>query len=177
MSYPKSMDIDRRHFLLFGAILQTFAAHELLIARIAAHILGTEIEPIIILMRSLSFEEKCKALLDLLRHRGVPLDRYDRVNTFLTFLLTFVRLRRELIHSVWSEAPSPTALQPDWILHPVPRIAPLNAAPNTAPGYFVEKDYETLTYSLGELNQIAKELDANLASFSGYVADVDLIGH
>lgn len=169
MPEPKSISPDKRHLSLFGEILQTFAAHELLIARITARLLGTQTDSIVILTRGQSFEEKRMAVLDLLRHLNIPLDRYDRINTFLTYLLAFARLRHEIIHSVWSEAPSPPSIQPEWILRPVPRISPAHAPSDTL------REHKTLAYSLAELAQIAGELDANLESFSSYLADVDLI--
>jgi hypothetical protein len=171
---PKA-GLDDRHLLLFGTIIQTFAAHELLIARLMAHVLKTQAGPMLLLMHNLSFEEKRKTLLDLCRHCGMPLDQYDRVNGYLSFLLPFTRLRFDIVHSVWSAAPSLDAIQPDWILNPPRRVKPLHAEAGSLPGDFVEDEEEKLAFSLDELKEIAKGLADNLAKFSRYLADTGLI--
>ncbi len=175
MPRSKTAGVDERRLLLFGTIVQNFAAHELLIQRVMAHVLGTQVASIILLTRPLAFEEKRKALLDLLRHREIPLDQYDCVRAYLTFLLTFTRLRNDIVHSVWISAPSPDAIQPDWILNPPPRIKPVYAEADSLPGDFVEDEEEKLAYSLDELTEIAGGLEKNLAKFSDYLAEVGLV--
>lgn len=175
MPQAKANGIDERHLALFGAIVQKFAAHELLIARVAAHVMGTQTAAVALLTRALAFEEKRKALLDLLRHLDVPLDRYDCVNGFLSYLLPFVRLRYDIVHSVWTAASSPEAIQPDWILNPPPRIRPVHALADRLPGDFIEDEEEKLAYSLAELREIADGLEQNLEKFAGYLLDEGLI--
>ena len=110
MAVAKKDAVTERHLLLFGRIIQGFAAHELLIERIMAHVMGTQAPPIILLTRALTFEEKRKAVLDLLWHAKTPLDHYDCVNSYLSFLLPFTRLRHDIIHSTWSAARTGTMI-------------------------------------------------------------------
>jgi hypothetical protein len=58
MSGMKTEGIGEKYLLLFGTIVQRFAAHELLIARVMAHILGTQAASVMQLLRPLAFEEK-----------------------------------------------------------------------------------------------------------------------
>lgn len=168
--------VSEQHLLLFGTIVQGFAAHESLIQRVMAHILETQAASIMLLTRSLAFEEKRKALLDLLRHRQIPLDQYDRVNAYLNFPLAIARLRNDIIHSVWITAQSPDSIQPDWILKPLPRIKPVHTETDSVVAGFFEDEEEKLAYSLNDLTEIAVALQNNLANFSGYLAEVGLVG-
>ena len=176
MGAAKPGGVSQKHLLLFGTIVQNFAAHELLTARIMAHALGTEVPAVLLLTRTLSIEEKRKAVLDLLRHLQAPLDQYDCVNSFLSFLLPFIRLRYDIVHSSWRPAPTPAAIQPAWILNPPARISPLHAAADSLPGVFVEDQEEKLAYSLDELAEIAAALEKNLANFSAFVDESGLAG-
>jgi hypothetical protein len=65
--------LTEQHLLLFGAIIQWFARHELLMQDIMATVAGSDTAAIMLLTRGLDFEGKRQALLDLLRHRAVPL--------------------------------------------------------------------------------------------------------
>jgi hypothetical protein len=177
MGAAKPAGVSEKHLLLFGTIVQNFAAHELLIARIMAHVLGTQVPAVLLLTRTLSFEEKRKALLDLLRHLQAPLDQYDCVNSFLSFLLPFVRLRYDIVHSTWRAAPTPAAIQPAWILNPPARISPVHAEADSLPGDFVEDEEERLAYSVDELAEIAASIEKNFAKFSAYVDRNGLAGH
>lgn len=176
MGAAKPGGVSEKHLLLFGTIVQNFAAHELLMARVMAHALGTEVPAVLLLTRTLSIEEKRKALLDLLRHVQAPLDQYDCVNSFLSYLLPFIRLRYDIVHSSWRSAPEPATIQPAWILNPPARISPVHAAAGSLPGDFVEDEEEKLAYSLAELTEIAAALDANLTKFAAYLAETGLAG-
>jgi hypothetical protein len=175
MSKDKSEGIGEQHLLLFGAIVRSFAAHESLIQRIMAHILATQAGSIVLLTRFLTFEEKRKALLDLLRHHKVPLDQYDHVSTYLNVPLTFTRLRDDIVHSVWVAALPPNSIQPDWILKPVPRIRPAFVEAESSRGDYYGGEAEKLAYSFEELSEIAATLQSNLIGFSTYAAEAGLV--
>lgn len=176
MATAKKDAVTDRHLLLFGRIIQGFAAHELLIERILAHVMGTQVPPIILLTRALTFEEKRKAVLDLLWHAKTPLDHYDCVNSYLSFMLPFARLRHDIIHSTWSAARTGTMIQPDWILNPPARIHPVDTQADRLPGDFVEDEEEKLAYSADELAEIAAALDNNCEKFEHYLAETGLLG-
>lgn len=168
--------LSERHFTLFGQIVQSFAAHELLMSRIAAHLLGTQTASAMLVTHHLTFEEKHKTLLDLLRHRNVPLDQYDLVRTYLNVLMTLAPLRNDIVHSTWVSAQSPGFIQPDWILNPLPRLKAIHTGADSPPGDFVEDDDERSAYSLEDFTEMAGNLENNLALFSAYAAEAGLVG-
>jgi len=167
--------LEETHLQLFGMIVQRFAAHELLVQRIMAHALGTHAAPVMLLTRNLPFEGKCKALLDLMRHGKVPLDKLDRVNAYLKVPLARVRLRNDIVHSVWIVADEPNTIQPNWILEPLPRVRPIHAGASASQADFSENDEEKFAYSLADLREIAAALENNRAAFAAYLDEAGLI--
>ncbi len=129
--------LGEHHLLLFGTIIQRFAAHELLMQRIMAHVLGTQPASVMLLTRHLPFEGKRKALLDLLRHRNVPRDQCDRVSTYLNVPLAQARLRNDIVHSVWTKAQEADFIQPAWIIEPLARVKPVHARPDVSSAEFI----------------------------------------
>jgi hypothetical protein len=75
--------LSERHLLLFGTIIQWYARYEFLIQEIMAATAGCDTGSIVVLTQGLDFGGKRRALLDLLRHRNIPLDQYDRINGYL----------------------------------------------------------------------------------------------
>ena len=64
--------LTERHLTLFGAIVQWFARHELLMQKIIATVIESDSAAVMLLTRDLTFGEKHRALLGLLHHRSVP---------------------------------------------------------------------------------------------------------
>jgi hypothetical protein len=172
VSHTQSKGLDERHFLRFGEIVQLFAEHELLLGRTVAHVLGTQAAPVLLLMQAMSFEEKRKALLDLMRHREIPLDHFDAVSSFFGFLLPFLPLRHNIVHATWSIASSDDMLQPAWILKLPPRVKPVIAKADEGQNSFVEDPEEKMGYSLAELSEIAAQLRSNLAALADYLVEI-----
>ncbi|MGP0059323.1 MAG: hypothetical protein ACLPID_08570 [Beijerinckiaceae bacterium] len=167
--------LGEHHLLLFGTIIQRFAAHELLMQRIMAHVLGTQPASVMLLTRHLPFEGKRKALLDLLRHRNVPRDQCDRVSTYLNVPLAQARLRNDIVHSVWTKAQEADFIQPAWIIEPLARVKPVHARPDVSSAEFIEDEDEKFAYSLDDLTEIAAALENNRANFAAYLAEVGLV--
>jgi hypothetical protein len=71
--------LTERHLTLFGTIVQWFARYELLMQKIMATVIGLDSAAVILLTRGLTFDDKHRALLGLLRHRGIPLDQFDAI--------------------------------------------------------------------------------------------------
>ncbi len=94
--------LTERHLLLFGTIIHWFAGYERLILEISATVAGSDYAAVMLLTRGLDFEGKRKALLDLLRHRAVPLDQYDRVCEYLKIPQGLTQLRNDIAHSTWT---------------------------------------------------------------------------
>ena len=108
--------LTERHLQLFGAIIQWFARYEWLMQEVMATVAGSNSGSVMLLTRGLDFSGKRQALFDLLRHRTVPLDRYDRINGYLMVPHTLTPLRDDIAHSTWIPGPSSNSIQPDWIL-------------------------------------------------------------
>lgn len=167
--------LTERHLLLFGTIIQWFARYELLMQEIMATVAGSDSACVMLLTRGLDFDGKRQALLDLLRHRVIPLDQFDRVNAFLIVPHTLTPLRNDIAHSAWISAPYPNSIQPDWILRLPPSVEPLRDNPNVPSGNLVERDEEKVAYSIDDLYEIVENLAANHARFSNYLHEVGLI--
>lgn len=167
--------LSEQHLMLFGAIIQWFARHELLMQDIMAAVAGSDTAAIMLLTHSLDFREKREALLNLLRHRAVPQDQFDRVSEYLMPLYTLTPLRNDIAHAAWVMSPSRNSIQPDWILHPLPGIEPLRNEPSAPEKNFVERDCDGASYTLDDLCDIVETLASNHDSFSGYLRKSGLI--
>ena len=161
--------LTERHLLLFGTIIQWFARYEWLMQEVMATVAGSDSGSIMLLTRGLDFSGKRQALFDLLRHRGVPLDRYDRINAYLMVPHTFTPLRDDIAHSVWMPGPSSNSIQPDWILRLPPSIRPLRGKG------LIEREEDKVTYSLEELGETVDTLAANYEAFFGYLQEIGLV--
>ena len=168
--------LTERHLLLFGTIVQWFARYELLMQEVMATVSGSDSACVMLLTRSLDFGGKRHALLDLLRHRMIPLDQFDRVNAFLIIPHTLTPLRNDIAHSAWISAPSPNSIQPDWILRLPRSVEPLRDNPDAPSKNLVESDEDRVSYSVDDLSEIVENLATNHAQFSNYLHEVGLIG-
>jgi len=170
MARPGLDHLTDRHLLLFGTIVQWFAQYEVLMREVMAKVAGCDAAAVMLMTRSLDFAAKRRALLDLLRHREVPLDRYDRINEFLAVPHTLTPLRNDIAHSAWIPASTEHWIQPDWILHLPPGVRPLHG------DEFVEHQEDKMAYSLDDLGEAAERLVANYKAFAGYLLEVGLVG-
>ena len=162
--------LTEQHLLLFGTIIQWFAQYEALMHEVMAKAAGCDSAAVMLLTRGLDFSGKRRALLDLLRHRSVPLDRYDRINDYLLVPHSLTPLRNDIAHSAWVPAKTPHWIQPDWILHLPPAVRPLHG------DEFVERAEDKLAYSLQELGEAIEALVANYDGFAGYLREIGLLG-
>ena len=146
----------------------------MLIQQIIATIIGSHLTDVMLLTKTLTKGEKRIALLGLLRHRGIPLDRFDAVNKYLIILETF-SLVSDIKHSAWIAGNASRSIQPDWILKPKPTIKPVHSGEDgRSPG--VLEDYEDkVEYTLEELTEIVETLSENYQSFSAYCRSVGLL--
>ena len=83
MTKVTSNCITDQHLILFGALIQWFAQHEVLMQKIMATVSGADVTSIKLLTSGLGFTEKRDALFNLLRHRAVPLDQIDHIQSYL----------------------------------------------------------------------------------------------
>jgi len=175
MTITPSECITERHLTLFGTIVRWFAQYEVLIQQIIATIIGSHLTDVMLLTKTLTTGEKRIALLGLLRHHGIPLDRFDAVNKYLIVLETFSFLVSDIKHSAWVAGKASRSIQPDWILKPKPTIKPVRSGEDgRSPG--VLEDYEDkVEYTLEELIEIVETLRGNYQSFSAYCRSVGLL--
>jgi hypothetical protein len=167
--------LTERHLTLFGTIVQWFARYELLMQEIMATVIGSDSAAAMLLTRDLTFSEKHQALLRLLRHRRVPLDRFDVVRAYLKVPHALSSLCDDIVHSAWVAGPSPNSIQPDWILQRPPTIKPMHKAADTRPEDFKEDEDDRVEYTLDELAEIAETLRENHESLFNYAREVGLI--
>jgi hypothetical protein len=155
--------------LLFGAIIQWFARYELLMQQIMAKVAGSDTAAIILLTAGLDFTGKRQALLDLMRHRAVPLDQYDRIYDYLTPPHTLTPLRNDIAHAAWIPGPVHDAIQPDWILRLPPSIKPWRSDAEGPSDKFIERDEDKNIYTLDDLGAVVETLAENHALFLDYL--------
>jgi hypothetical protein len=168
--------LTERHLLLFGIIVQWFAHYEVLMQEIMATLAGSDFGSVMLLTHGLDFNGKRRALADLMRHRMVPLDRFDRVNEYLMVPATFLPLRNDIAHSAWIPSTPSTWIQPNWILRLPPGVKPLRNDPGALGKGFVELESDKAAYSLDELSETVETLAANYESFANYLREVALCG-
>ena len=161
--------LTERHLLLFGTIMQWFAQYELLMQEIMAAAAGCDLGSIMLLTRGLDFSGKRRALLDLLRHRTMPIDRYDRINSYLLVPHTLTPLRNDIAHSVWRRGPSASGIQPDWLLRLPRSVMPLHSEDLREGG-------DRVGYSLEDLNESVETLAANYQRLADYLGEIGLRG-
>ncbi len=167
--------LTERHLILFGTIVQWFAQYELLMQKIMAKVIGSDSAAVILLTRSLTFGDKRDALLDLLRHRSIPLDQFDAVHNYLMVPHTLSRLRDDIEHSAWIAGPSRNSIQPDWVLRPPPTIKPMHKTADTRSGNFIEDYADRVEYTLDDLAEAVDTLGKNFGLFSGYAREFGLV--
>ena len=83
--------------------------------KIMATVSGADVTSIKLLTSGLGFTEKRDALFNLLRHRAVPLDQIDPIQSYLEALQTFTPLRNDITHSVWIEGKPQNSIWPVWL--------------------------------------------------------------
>jgi hypothetical protein len=162
--------LTKQHLLLFGTIIHWFARYELLMQEIMASVAGCDSGSIIVLTSGLDFGAKRRVLFDLLRHRDIPLDRYDRINGYLMVPHTLTLIRNYIAHSVWISGSSSNWIQPDWVRRLPPSVKPFHG------DGLIETEQDRAAYSLGDLDETAESLASNYEDFSDYLREVGLIG-
>jgi hypothetical protein len=163
-----------RHMQLFGTIVQWFARYELLMQDIMATIAGSDAAAIMLLTRHLDFAARRRVLFDLLHHRPVPMDQFDRIRGYLVIPHSLAPLRDNIAHSAWQPGLSATGVQPDWILRIPPSVKPARGDSASA-GIYVEDDQDRVEYTLDDLAQIVESLAGNYALFLAYLKEVNLV--
>jgi len=167
--------ITERHLIFFGAIIQSFACHEVLVQEIMATVSGADATSIKLLISALDFTEKRDVLFNLLRHRAVPRDHIDQLQSYFEVLRTFTQLRNDIAHSVWVEGKPDNLIWPVWLTHgPLTAVKAMHDIDEHARD-FVEDDTYRVGYSVDDLKEIAERLELNYASAREYAAEVGLI--
>jgi hypothetical protein len=175
MSTKPSDCVTERHLMLFGTIVRWFARHEVLMQQIIATVIGSDLADVMLLTKTLTTGEKRIALLGLLRHREIPLDRFDAVYNYLIILETFSFLMNDIKHSEWIAGKASRSIQPDWILKPKPTIKPVHGGENGRSLGFLEDYEDKVEYTLEQLTETAETLGENYQSFAAYCRSVGLL--
>ncbi len=163
-----------RHLELFGTIVQWFARYELLMQDVMATVAGSDAAAVMLLTRGLDFAAKRRVLLDLLRHRPVPMDQFDRIRGHLLIPEKLTPLLNNIGHSAWKAGVSATGVQPNWILRIPPSVRPSHGD-SVTPAAYVEDAVDRVEYTLDDLAQIVENLAGNYALLLNYARDVYLV--
>jgi hypothetical protein len=175
VSFTTSDCLTERHLMLLGTIVHWFARYEVLMQQIIATVIGSHSSDVMLLTKHLTLGEKRIALLDLLRHRVIPLDQFDAVYKYLTILETFSSLVGDIKHSAWVAGRSSSSIQPDWILRPKPTIKPVHGGVDGRSDGVLEDYEDTVEYTLEQLTETAKTLGENYHWFFAYCRSVGLL--
>jgi hypothetical protein len=164
-----------QHLIHFGTIIQCFVRHEVLVQEIMAAVSGADVTSIKLLTGALSFTEKREALLNLLRHRAVPIDRFEHIRNYLQMPRTYTTLRNDIAHSTWTEGLPQNSISPIWLTHgPMQAVKPVHDIGKGAKEYIEDQEDKT-TYTLDDLREIGENLALNYIGFRDYIARVDLM--
>ncbi len=131
-----------------------------------ATVAGCDAAAVMLLTRRLDFATKRQILLDLLRHRPVPLDQFDRIRGYLVIPDNLTPLRDNITHSAWKPGATATGVQPNWILRIPPSVKPARGAPATA-GAYVEDDEDRIEYTLDDLVLVVEKSRGKLRVVPG----------
>jgi hypothetical protein len=175
MSLTTSDCLTERHLMLFGTIVHWFARYEVIMQQIIATIIGSRSADVLLLTKHLTSGEKRIVLLDLLRHRLIPLDQFDAVYKYLTIPETFSLLVSDIKHSAWVTGRSSNSIQPDWILRPKPTIKPVHGGGDGRSDGVLQDYEDTVEYTLEQLTETAKTLGENYHRFAAYCRSVGLL--
>ncbi|MCL2452032.1 MAG: hypothetical protein FWD08_00025 [Alphaproteobacteria bacterium] len=167
-------DLTEPYLLSFGTIIHWFARYETLIESILAAISGADATAIKLLTSDLNTTQKRKTLLRLLRHRAVPLDRIDQIQSYLEVLHTYTQLRDDIAHSIWVEGEPANMVWPAW-LKAGPRTA-IKPKRDLGGGQkaFVEEEGEKITYTTEGLKEIIGILESNFLAFEKYIGEIGI---
>lgn len=167
--------LSEQHLCQFGAIIQSFARYELTIQQVMATVCGTDLRAIMTLTAALDFDEKRRVLLDLLRHREIPLNQFDRVFACLRIPQTYIPLRNAINHCIWKPGAAENSIQPDWLFAPRRTVEPDCASADEPVARFTSLSDERMQYTLEELREIADELMDNQRFFQSSLEELDLL--
>lgn len=167
--------LGSEHLRLFGAVTQWFARYELLMQEAIATLSGADPTAVMLLVRRLDFGAQREALLDLLRCRHVPVDRFDRIHAYLLVPHTHRQLLHDIAHARWAPGRLPGSLQPAWVFGLPRSIVALHEVPDDggepAPARAAEED----AYSLDDLRDIVRTLATHHAALASYLREIGLV--
>jgi hypothetical protein len=175
MPAPSPGCLTTRHLTLFGAIVQWFARHEVLMDDVMSKVSGASRADIMLLSRRLDFGARREAMLDLLRHHGIPMDQLDRLCAYLVVPYTHMPLRHDIAHSVWRHGKQAESIQPNWILNLPPTITPVTDDPDRTGERRITRDDSELTYSIQDLVDIEDILAENHRAMRVFLAEAGLL--
>jgi hypothetical protein len=143
---------------------------------VMAALADADFTAVMFLTRGLNFNGKRRVLLDLLHHRTIPVDQFDRIDRHLVVPDTFPSLREDIAHSTWILSTPSSWIQPNWILRMPAGIKPLRSNPCALGQNFVELERGKVSYGLEDLNETVQTLATNYESFAAYLCEIGLIG-
>ncbi|WP_019448217.1 hypothetical protein [Cupriavidus sp. BIS7] len=167
--------LTEQHLRLFGGIVHWFARHEILMEDVMSAVSGASRADVMLLTRRLDFNAKREALLDLLRHHGTPVDKFDRICAYLLVPHTQMSLWRDIAHSTWRPGRHLELIQPNWILNLPATIRPITDDLDEPSERQMSRDDRELTYSIQDLQDVEGILAANYRALSEFLHEAGLL--
>ncbi|HLW93308.1 MAG TPA: hypothetical protein VKS78_18650 [Roseiarcus sp.] len=121
--------------------------------------------------READFEGKRRTVLNVLRYRKVPIDKYDRVRMYLRIPHGLAGLLHDIIHSTWTSVSSSNWIQPDWVLDLPPAVRP---SLGEVDAEFIQSADEKVGYTIEDMSEALRSLSLNFNEFSDYVKELRL---
>jgi len=162
------------HLRLFGRIVQSFARHEAMMEEVMAKVSGADPTSVKLMTSHLPFGWKRATMLNLLRHRGLPIDRVDEVQWLFEPAHTNLALRDDIAHSTWVPCEPEGLVRPTW-LSSEPKVAakPQHDIDGGGKSYIEDYD-ERFAYTLESLTEIADQMEESETKLHDYLASADL---
>ena len=161
-----------RHLEQFGAIVHWFARYEALLQHVMAKSSGADGASVLAMTKELGFDQKRRALLNLLRHGDAPLDQIDAIRDYLRVPARLEPLRDDIAHCEWIQGGREDSIQPRWLLNPPATIKAEHSLASAHDGGRHEDADDLAEFTLAELAQIAERLAENYESFRAYLLQI-----
>lgn len=151
------------HLAAFGAIVHQFARFEMLMASLAAQLIGARMMHSLILMTGLGYAGKRAALLSILEHHSLPDDQKRQITSFLDKLHAYNQMRNNIAHSAWMQGRRKGSIKPATVI--------VRGGTGRALGL----DHNEPDYTLDQFHQAAWALAGLYNEFLDYLEPRDLL--
>ena len=164
MSNDEHYPVSPGQFAAFGAIIQWFACHELLMQMTMAGIMKSDLNAVLALTSGHGYAGKRDAFQSLLRVAHVPPEiDIEKLRGFVGEIHKHSSLRNKIAHCTWTPGTRPNSIKPTEMMV------------RGGKAEFVGVDDDDTDYTEAELIQIANELTQLHHRFHAYLDETGLL--